>query len=94
MLTAIEATANCHNYDLHGEQPAETCEHCAALLVDGVDADNVHDWGNAHFFHLSFSVEWRLTMIFSPEHAETRIAVQIGSKRKKCEHCYNFPSIH
>lgn len=25
---------------------------------------------------------------YSPEQAETKIAVQIGSNRKKCEHCY------
>ena len=43
MLTAIEATANCHIYDLHGEEPAETCEHCAALLVDGVETNDMDE---------------------------------------------------
>ncbi len=42
-LTAVEATADCHYDDLEGEEPGETSKNGAALVVDGMDTDDVND---------------------------------------------------
>ena len=42
-LTSVESTADCHHDDLDGQQPAQTKEDWARLVVDGVHAHDVDD---------------------------------------------------
>ena len=47
ILTAVETAADTHNDNLDSQESTQTCQNSAALLVDGVNSDDMNDWKEA-----------------------------------------------